>query len=86
MAKVKTQITIVPRQAIHRALDQMNVMEKIPGDFKFLDVLPVVASKIGNVPVYVLWNKGDLAVSKVGGRDCIARLHKAKGTIYGWSI
>ena len=82
----KTDITIIPREIITRALDVINAKKKIPNDFKFLDKLPQFDNKIGKKPVFVLWNEGDLKVSETGGQDCVAGLRRENGIIKGWSI
>jgi len=84
--QLKTDITVVPREIITRALDVINAKKKIPDDFKFLDALPDLTDKIGKKWMFVLWNDGDLKVSETGGRDCIACLRRDNGIIKGWSI
>jgi len=84
--QLKTDITIVPREIITRALDVVNAKKRITDDFRFLDALPKLIDKIGKKPVFVLWNDGDLKVSETGGRDCIACLRRENGIIKGWSI
>jgi hypothetical protein len=82
----KTEITIVPREIITRALEMINAKKRIPDNFRFLDALPDLTDKIGKKQIFVLWNDGDLRVSETGGRDCIASLRRVDGIIKGWSI
>ena len=83
--KARARIDIITRRVIRRAGE--NYGFHVPDDFVFMEALPKLKADITKVPVYVLWNGGELKLSTKGGRDCIACLHRDdKSVIRGWSI
>ena len=83
MKKLKPQtsgVMITGREVTQRA--RVNV----PDDWRLDDHISEIMPHLSEEPRYVLWNKGELKVNKVGGTDVIAYLYLEDGALRGWSI